>query len=104
MGRFFDHLIDMCVYRYWWVFLFLLVVFVGYTHAIKKKEKQIHEIQSRIESLQAEQNYLAAQKDDLILKLNSQSDPAWIEQVLMKEIGLVPEGQIKIHFTKQEQE
>ena len=102
MSRFFDHLIDICVYRYWWVFLFLLVVFVGYTHAIKKKEKQIQEIQTRIEYLQDEKDYLSAQNDDLMLKLNSQSDPAWIEQVLMQEIGLVPEGQMKVHFTKQE--
>ena len=102
MSRFLDHLIDICVYRYWWVFVFLLVVFVGYSHAIKKKDKQIQEIQMRIESLQDEKDYLTAQKEDLNLKLNSQSDPAWIEQVLMKEIGLVPEGQIKVHFSKQE--
>jgi len=102
MGSFFDNMIDICISRFWWVFLFLLIVFVGYTHAIKKKEKLVYEIQSRIESLQKEKEYLTVQKEELNLKLNSQSDPAWIEQVLMKEVGLVPEGQIKIHFTKQE--
>ena len=37
-------------------------------------------------------------KEDLVLKVQSQADHAWIEQVLMKELGVVPENQIKVHF------
>lgn len=33
-----------------------------------------------------------------MLEINSQSDPAWVELMLMKNLGLVPEGQIKVFF------
>ena len=36
----------------------------------------------------------------LLRQINSQNDPAWIELMLMKEMGLVPEGQTKVFFTK----
>ncbi|MFV0340806.1 MAG: hypothetical protein ACK5MA_09335 [Parachlamydiaceae bacterium] len=37
-------------------------------------------------------------QEKLLLIINSQSDPAWIELVLFRELGLVPEGAAKVWF------
>jgi hypothetical protein len=37
---------------------------------------------------------------ELLRKINSQSDPAYVELVLMRVLGLVPEGQTKVFFKK----
>ncbi|MDE3047241.1 MAG: hypothetical protein KGI83_02705 [Verrucomicrobiota bacterium] len=39
-------------------------------------------------------------KEDLQLRIASQNDPAWIEMVLIRELGVVPEGFLKVHFKK----
>jgi len=38
--------------------------------------------------------------EDYHLRLASQSDPAWIEMILMRDLGVVPEGFLKVHFKK----
>lgn len=48
-----------------------------------------------IELSQALQN-----KEDLQLRIASQNDPAWIEMVLIRELGVVPEGFLKVHFKR----
>jgi hypothetical protein len=35
-----------------------------------------------------------------MLAIASQNDPAWIEMVLLREIGVVPAGFLKVHFKK----
>lgn len=37
-------------------------------------------------------------QEDLLREIASQNDPSWIELVLMDKLGLVPEGQTKVHF------
>jgi hypothetical protein len=36
---------------------------------------------------------------DLEDRIASQNDPGWIEMVLIRELGVVPEGFLKVHFT-----
>lgn len=52
---------------------------------------QLNGLKIKIEEAKTHQNYLTRQ-------INSQSDPSWIEMVLKKELGMVPEDQIKIYF------
>lgn len=40
----------------------------------------------------------SAEQEELMQQINSQSDPLWVQLILMKVLGLVPEGQKKIHF------
>ncbi|NGX62654.1 MAG: hypothetical protein KR126chlam6_00052 [Candidatus Anoxychlamydiales bacterium] len=84
--------------RSWWVILFLLICFFGYDLGIKKRNKAIFEMRSKYESLLEQQKLATTKKEDLQLRFAAQSDPAWIEMVLMKELGVVPENQIKVHF------
>ena len=94
-----ERLFEVMVLRSWWVLLFLLLGYVAVNHTIKKREDEISMIEGRIDLLENKKLLVAQERDDLLLKINSQSDPSWIELVLMKELGVVPEGYMKIHFT-----
>ena len=82
----------------WWVILFMLVCSIGYDMGIKKRKLAIIEMKTKYNNLLVQKNQATTRKEDLSLKLSSQSDPSWIEQVLMKELGVVPENKIKVHF------
>lgn len=86
--------------RSWWVILFLLISYVGYDMGIKKRNRAIFDMKFKYDNLLKEKYLMLNQKEDLQLRLQSQSDPAWIEMVLMKELGVVPENKIKVHFKK----
>jgi hypothetical protein len=73
-----------------------------YLHAMKKKRQVLEVLKCQLYALQSEKQFLLEEKQDLKLQINSQKDPAWIELTLMKGLGLVPEGQLKVHFTKDE--
>ncbi|MBI5346596.1 MAG: hypothetical protein HZB76_05595 [Chlamydiae bacterium] len=90
--------IDRIFIHSWWVILFLAICYIVFDHNIKAKNSQIAEIKQRIANLQKEKKMAALEKEDLISKINSQSDPEWIETVLIKELGVVPQGQLKVQF------
>ena len=69
---------------------------------MKKKRQVLEVLKCQLYALQSEKKFLLEEKQDLKLQINSQNDPAWIELTLMKGLGLVPEGQLKVHFTKDE--
>jgi hypothetical protein len=93
-------LIDTFVIKSWWMYLVILLSFLCFDISIKKKYKNIAKYQKQVFSLEANKAYAINAKEDLQLRLNSQSDPEWIEMVLMNQLGVVPEGKIKIHFSK----
>ena len=84
--------------QYWWVVLFLVICFGMYAHAAHKKRKVIVALESRLQQLNSEKQYLLQEREELLLNIQSQSDPAWVELTLMKGLGLVPEGKVKVYF------
>jgi hypothetical protein len=84
--------------RSWWVFLFIAAVLVPYSAAVKKKKASIEEMKAKISSLESVYHSYLEEREDLSLQIASLDDPAWIEQILMRDMGLVPEGYIKVHF------
>ena len=88
------------IVKSWWIILFMLTCYIGYDQGVKKRHRDIFLMRSRLALLLKEKETLSLEKDDLKDRMNSQSDSYWIEQVLMKELGVVPEGQIKVHFKK----
>ena len=91
-------IIEKVIFRSWWLFFFLLIGLLGYGESIKKKNGEIKEIKNRISQLEKEKEAVLDEREDLVLRINSQSDPAWMERVLIKELGVVPEGKVKVHF------
>jgi hypothetical protein len=95
---------EKMVSRSWWVILFLLLGVIGYNQAIKKKKHEIASLEYRIHEVEKAKKNALAQKEDLLLKLHSENDPDWMELVLMRELGVVPEGFLKVHFSAKKEE
>lgn len=73
-----------------------------FEQGIKNREHDYVMLSQRLSELKQDKEKAFNLRQDLLLQINSQSDPAWVELILMKELGLVPEGQTKVFFTWQE--
>ncbi len=85
------------------LFVFFSLSFLVYLGAMQKKKKAESELKARFEALGQEKQALLEIQEELKLQIQSQNDPEWIQLTLMKEIGVVPEGQVKVYFEKQEE-
>ena len=75
---------------WWWVSAFALFSCFIYFQSTQEKKGLIGELKARTQEL----------REDLLLSVASQDDPAWVEMVLMRDLGVVPEGWLKVHFKK----
>ena len=89
---------NTALHQCWWVFLFVVICFGLYFHAAYKKKETIQTLDAYLQNLRVEKQSLLEEREELLLNINSQSDPAWIELTLMKGLGLVPEGKVKVYF------
>ena len=76
----------------------MLVCYTVYEQAVYRWEKEYFVLKKQMESLKEKKTLALTQQEDLLLQINSQSDPEWVELTLMRGLGLVPEGQKKIVF------
>jgi hypothetical protein len=89
----------MSVYKtWWWVFLFCFVTSCVYFPSMKRKRLAFAGASLQLEEMEKQRQHLASAKELLSLRLASQSDPAWIEMILMRDLGVVPEGYLKVYF------
>ncbi len=93
------HWIEDFIITSWWVVLFLLGCYFFYEHGLLKRDQDFTKLSAQYLDLQREKKLALTQQEDLLLQINSQSDPAWMELTLIKGLGLVGEGQTKILFT-----
>lgn len=63
------------------------------------RDAAISELSFRLQEMEKIKAIAIQEREDLQLRLHSQGDPAWIEMVLMRDLGVVPEGWIKVQFT-----
>lgn len=54
-------------------------------------------LNQKFSDLQNEKEVSLKLQEELQLRINSHNDPEWIELTLMKNLGLVPEGQFKVY-------
>lgn len=79
-------------------FLFISMTLILTEKALRQvKEEGIH-LQTLLKSLEDEKAKQEKNHELLVLQIHSASDPAWIELVLKRELGLTPEGQTKVVF------
>lgn len=83
-----------------WVVAFCTLIGGGYARSYQEKKTCLCEYAFRIQEMEKELKIAALEREELKLKILSQSDPAWIEMILMRELGVVPEGWLKVHFQK----
>lgn len=84
----------------WWVILFSCVTVVLYSQCLKEKKAALRELRFRLEEMEKEKILTLQEREDLQARISSQEDPAWIELILMRDLGVVPEGFLKVHFSK----
>ncbi len=82
----------------WWVLLFISACFLVFLHFSEKKNRVISSLGQHLSCYRVQKAKLLQENEELKLQINSQSDPAWIQLTLMKGLGLVPEGQLKVYF------
>lgn len=82
----------------WWVILFGILSFMLFENSMKTHNSEFSKLQEQFHELEKQKKEALALHEKLMREFNSQSDPAWIELVLMKGLGLIREGQIKVFF------
>lgn len=95
-------MIEQIVLRNWWVFVFCLFCFIAYEKGLYQYKNDLEYLTKRMEELKIEKMKQKQVYASLSGQIQSQSDPAWIELTLMKELGVVPEGQKKVYFQDDE--
>ncbi len=78
---------------------FCLCVSFVYSQSMKKKKASFAGCTFHLKEMEKELEGVSCEKEYLQLKIASQDDPAWIEMVLMRDLGVVPEGYLKVHFS-----
>ena len=81
-------------------FVFSSLSFAIYFQAANNRSNSLSELYMRLHEMQQEKILAAQEQDELALQYQSESDPAWIELVLMKELGVVPDGWTKVYFKR----
>lgn len=95
LGRF-----EKICMRSWWVILFTLCCYLCFEQGLKKRDSDFIKLHTQYLELKREKAIVSARQESLLLQINSQSDPDWIELTLMKGLGVVSEGQTKVFFKK----
>ncbi len=88
-------------FRSWWVLALSAFCCMFYVHSVQNKNHLYAELTQRLQVLELDKQLALQEREELLLQIQSQSDPAWIQMTLMKGLGLVPEGQQKIYFKKE---
>lgn len=87
------------LWQWGWVIAFMFVTLIATERALKRVRDEKAFLSATLTTLKEDQAKALVLQKRLNDQINSQSDPAWIELVLKRELGLSPEGQIKILFT-----
>jgi hypothetical protein len=94
-----SYLKAFCI-RSWWVIVFSTLSVAFYFQAAHGRTTIFSDLTSRMQEMEREKFIVSQDQDELALQLQSETDPAWVEMLLMKELGVVPEGWTKVRFTK----
>lgn len=84
-----------------WIFSVAIGCFALYGEAMYKKSKVCVELKDKVHKVEVLKKLLLEEQEELALELSSRSDDAWLEMVLKKRLGVVPEGQMKVYFKKE---
>jgi len=98
-----DALLNQIVHS-WWVVMFLALVYALGLRSFQKKDSLMLCLKNQVSFLTDQKDNALRKKIDLEQQIASQKDPAFVEMILMKKLGVVPEGHVKICFKKSPQD
>lgn len=96
-------IVENFLLKSWWLFIFLIGCYLFYEQGLRRRADDFSRLQRQYLDLQNEKALASTERDHLLLQINSQSDPEWIELTLIKGLGLVQEGKVKVLFTDQQE-
>ncbi len=82
----------------WWVIAFILMAGAIYIQAIHKKNQLVVTLQERVSTLVTAKMDAMEKKEELLLRINSQNDPDFVELILKEKLGVTAEGELKVVF------
>lgn len=88
------------IFRNWWMVVFFSFLFLFFWQNSRKTGLIAADLENKLACVVREIGMVTEEKEDLVLQLQSQQDPEWIELVLKRSLGLIPEGQTKVYFEK----
>jgi hypothetical protein len=83
-----------------WVIALAILCFGLYEQATRILDKEMNLLKEQIEQIANEKTKLLSLQEELKSEIQSQNDPAWVELVLIRCLGLVPEGSTKVYFSR----
>ena len=81
---------------------FIVLALFYFSQGIYRKDRLCMQLQGTIQELERIKERSLEEREDLVLQINSRNDKDWMEMILKKKLGVVPEGQMKIYFRKDE--
>jgi len=81
-----------------WALIVLFVIWGVYSTGIAKKEREINKLSAMLATIESDKIGALEEQEQLKLEKESWADPAWVELVLCRKLGLVPAGHTKVHF------
>ena len=85
-------------YHSGWFFLFIIGGGLLYFYAMEQKAISYREMTTQLSQLEKRKTQVLLAREELLLQIQSQSDPAWVEMVLKRNLGMVREGEVKVYF------
>ncbi len=82
----------------WWVIAFILMAGAVYIQAIHKKNRLVATLQGRIDTFNRGKMDEMEREKELLLRINSQNDPDFVELILKEKLGVAAEGELKVVF------
>jgi len=93
-----SRLFEEIILKSWWTILFFLLCYFAYDQAVHHKTQEENKLRKKLHLLGLEKEHALDKQEDLKLQIASHEDEGFIELTLMRRLGLVPEGQTKVHF------
>ena len=81
-----------------WIIALAIFCFGMYEQAARYVDREMNQLKEQIGQAKLDTQKLLHIQEGLKKEIQSQNDPAWVELVLIRCLGLVPEGGIKVYF------
>jgi len=86
----------------WWMLAFTCFTYMLALKTSHDKERKIAELTHQLASLNVSKKEALLTQRELSAEIESFTDPAWVEMILMKKLGFVPQGHTKVCFKQGE--
>jgi hypothetical protein len=97
-----SRLFEEVIVKSWWTILFFLLCFFAYDQGSHYRDIEKERLVKKLVGIEREKKRALAHRQNLLLQIESQHDSSWNALILMKGLGLVPEGQQKVVFSRSE--